>query len=72
MTERHVDEAIVAVTPPQPSGHEGPGADPLLLALARFVQALDRRYPGGPEQMRREGLAAGANMPTVTPDDPAA
>jgi len=43
--------------------------EPLLLALARYVQALDERYPGGPEQMRSEGLAVRANMPTVTPRD---
>ena len=30
--------------------------DPLIAALARYVEALHRRYPGGPEQMRREGL----------------
>ena len=43
--------------------------DPLLLALARYVQALDQRYPDGPEQMRRERLAARANMPTVGTTD---
>jgi hypothetical protein len=31
-------------------------ADPLIAALTRYVEALHRRYPGGPEQMRREGL----------------
>ena len=48
--------------------------DPLVLALARYVQALDRRYPGGPDQLRRVGLDARANMPTVPPqvDGPAA
>jgi len=47
-------------------------SDPLLLALARYVQALDERYPGGLEQMRSEGLASRANMPNVTPTvDPA-
>jgi len=30
--------------------------DPLIAALARYVEALHRRYPEGPEQMRREGL----------------
>lgn len=29
-------------------------ADPLVAALARYIAALDRRFPGGPEQMRRE------------------
>jgi hypothetical protein len=46
-----------------------PSADPMLLALARYVQALDARYPGGPEQMRDEGLADGANMPTMLDGD---
>jgi hypothetical protein len=45
------------------------GPDPLLLALARFVQALDQRYPDGLEQMRSEALASGANMPTVRTTD---
>jgi hypothetical protein len=30
--------------------------DPLVAALARYVEALHRRYPDGPEQLRREGL----------------
>lgn len=33
-------------------------SDPLVAALARYIAALDRRYPGGPEQMRRERLDA--------------
>jgi hypothetical protein len=40
-------------------------ADPLLLALARYVQAVDQRYPGGLEQMRNEGPASRANMRSV-------
>jgi hypothetical protein len=32
--------------------------DPLIAALARYVEALHRRYPDGPEQLRREGLDA--------------
>ena len=36
--------------------------DPLIAALARYVEALHRRYPEGPEQMRREGLDGRANM----------
>lgn len=47
-------------------------SDPLLLALARYVQALDERYPDGPDEIHGEGLASRANMPTVTPPDPAA
>jgi hypothetical protein len=36
--------------------------DPLIAALARYVEALHRRYPEGPEQMRREGLDGRANI----------
>ena len=32
--------------------------DPLIAALARYVEALHRRYPDGPEQLRREVLDA--------------
>jgi hypothetical protein len=38
--------------------------DPLIAALARYVEALHRRYPDGPDQMRREGLDGRA---TITP-----
>jgi 5-methylcytosine-specific restriction protein A len=31
--------------------------DPLVAALARYVEALHRRYPDGPDQLRRERLA---------------
>ena len=31
--------------------------DPLVAALARYVEALHWRYPDGPDQMRRERLA---------------
>jgi hypothetical protein len=34
----------------------GPAADPLIAALARYVEALHRRYPKGVAQLRREGL----------------
>ncbi len=30
--------------------------DPLALALARYVEALHRRYPDRPDQMRRKRL----------------
>jgi hypothetical protein len=39
--------------------------DPLIAALARYVEALHQRYPGGPDQMRRESLDARANMPRM-------
>jgi hypothetical protein len=43
-----------------PAGH----ADVLVAALARYVEALHARYPGGPDQMREE-LDARANMPRM-------
>jgi hypothetical protein len=48
--------------------------DPLVAALARYVEALHRRYPGGPDQLRREGLdgrAKVSEMVTIQ-KDPAA
>ena len=36
--------------------------DPLVAALARYVEALHRRYPDGPDQLRREGLDARAKV----------
>jgi hypothetical protein len=36
--------------------------DPLTLALVRYVEALHRRYPEGPAQMRREALDGRANI----------
>jgi hypothetical protein len=36
--------------------------DPLVRALARYVEALHRRYPYGPDQLRREGLDGRANI----------
>lgn len=36
--------------------------DPLVAALARYVEALHRRYPDGPEQMRRERLDGRAKV----------
>jgi hypothetical protein len=43
-------------------------------ALARYVQALHRRYPDGPEQLRREGLDGRAKVSEMTriEKDPAA
>ena len=37
-------------------------SDPLIATLARYVEALHRRYPAGPEQMHREGLDGRANI----------
>jgi hypothetical protein len=39
--------------------------DPLTSALARFVEALHRRYPEGPGVLQDEGLARRGNMPVV-------
>ena len=40
------------------SGNEPlvPASDLLVRALARYVEALDRRYPGGPGELRAERL----------------
>ena len=47
----------------RPRGVHGPGGtDPLIAALARYVEALHRRYPEGPDQMRREGLDGRATI----------
>ena len=48
--------------------------DPLIAALARYVEALHRRYPDGPDQLRREGLDARANVSEMVriQKDPAA
>jgi hypothetical protein len=39
--------------------------DPLVVALARYVEAIHRQYPEGPEQLRRERLAAARNRANV-------
>jgi len=39
--------------------------DPLVAALARYVEALHARYPEGPDQMRQESLDARGNMPRM-------
>jgi hypothetical protein len=51
-----------------------PATDPLVRALARYVEALHRRYPEGPEQLRREDLDARGKVSRMTriPKDPAA
>jgi hypothetical protein len=38
------------------------GRDPLISALARYVEALHARYPDGPDQMRQETLDVRGNM----------
>ena len=37
-------------------------SDPLIAALARYVEALHRRYPDGPTELRREGLDGRAKV----------
>lgn len=44
-----------------------PISDPLIVALARYVDALHRRYPDGPEQMRREDLDGRATITGMRP-----
>ena len=39
--------------------------DPLVAALARYVEALDRRYPNGPDQMRHERWAVAPDSANV-------
>ena len=48
--------------------------DPFVAVLARYVEALHRRYPDGPDQMRREGLDGRAKVSEMTriKKDPAA
>ena len=48
--------------------------DPLIRALARYVEALHRRYPEGPDELRREGLDARAKVSRMVriQKDPAA
>ena len=46
----------------RPTDTQPSAPDPLVRALARYVDALHRRYPDGPEQLRREGLDARAKV----------
>lgn len=39
--------------------------DPLVAALARYVEALHRRCPDGPDQLRRERLAVAPDSANV-------
>ena len=59
---------------PQASGRPRPTPDLLVRALARYVEALDRRYPGGPDDLRRAGLDARAKVSRMAKiqKDPAA
>jgi hypothetical protein len=47
-------------------------SDPLIRALARFVEVLDERYPRGPDELPKSGLAFDGNegnMRTVLDDE---
>lgn len=60
--------------PQMPEHPAGRQPDPLVRALARYVEALHARYPDGPEQMRREDLDARAKVSQMVKirKDPAA
>jgi hypothetical protein len=48
--------------------------DPLVAALARYVEGLHQRYPDGPDQLRREPLDGRAKVSVMASSrkDPAA
>jgi hypothetical protein len=52
---------------PSRPGTDSGRSDPLVRALAEYVEALDRRYPDGPAQMRREDLDGRANITAMHP-----
>ena len=43
--------------------------DPLVAALARYVEALNRRYSDGPDELRRERLAVAPDSANVVAMD---
>jgi hypothetical protein len=43
-----------------------PTVDPLVAALARYVAALDRRYPEGPVQLCHERLDSAERRANIT------
>ena len=55
-------------------GSSGTQRDPLIAALARYIEALHRRYPDGPDELRREGLDTRAKVSQMVriQKDPAA
>ena len=55
-------------------GSSGTQCDPLIAALAHYVEALHRRYPDGPDELRREGLDTRAKVSQMVriQKDPAA
>ena len=59
---RDMDSGIGLGHRPSRPGADSRHSDQLVQALARYVEALHRRYPEGPEQMRREGLDGRATI----------
>ena len=64
---RDTDQGIALGPGPSRPGTDSRHSDPLVHALARYVEALHRRYPEGPEQMRREGLDGRATITGMYP-----
>ena len=62
---RDMDPGVGLGHGPSRPGTDSRHSDPLVRALARYVEALDRRYPDGSAQMRREALDGRANMPRM-------
>jgi hypothetical protein len=52
---------------PTRPGTDSGRSDAFVHALARYVEALHRRYAEGPDQMRREGLDGRANITGMHP-----
>jgi hypothetical protein len=64
---RDMDRGIGPGRGPSRPGTDSGRSDPLVRALAEYVEALHRRYPDGPAQMRREGLDGRANITGMHP-----
>ena len=56
------DQTPASAGASDPAAPSSRAPDSLIAALARYVEALHRRYPDGPEQMRREGLDGRAKV----------
>ena len=75
MTPAHdMDPGIELGHQPSRPRTDSAHSDPLIAALARYLEALHRRYPEGPEQLRREGLDGRAKVSQMVTllKDPAA
>ena len=71
---RDMDQGIGLDHGPSRPGTDSRHSDPLIAALARYVEALHRRYPEGPDELRRVGLDARAKVSQMVtlPKDTAA